>query len=79
MPGCPEPFPDVPVLLRAPSGSASSSATEHEAEALIGNSGIKRVQIKSPKMSLKVVSADSAGEGTVGSMLVLPGEQTKEG
>lgn len=43
-------------------GSAGPSATEHEAEVVTGNSGIKRVEIEAPKMSLKVVSADSAGE-----------------
>lgn len=46
----------------APSGSAGPSATEHEAEVVIGDFRLKRVQIKSPKMSVKVTSADSAGE-----------------
>lgn len=44
-----------------------------------GNLGIKRVQMKSPKMSLKVQALTVQGSSTVGSILALLGEQTKEG
>lgn len=65
--------------LSAPSCSAGPSATEHGAEVVIGNLGIKRVQMKSPKMSLKVQALTVQGSSTVGSILALLGEQTKEG